>query len=256
MNKPLVTIVCATYLEENDRYLRTALKSIENQTYKNIEFILVSSGEYEPKDLPDWVRHIHHSKRHHYPEAINSGFKYASKDSKYYFMINDDVIITKDAIENMVGVIGESEIVLNPISNCDNGFKYHLVMGFFKNGDFIPMKQRFYRYDDLKDNHLDLMDTHSLYPWGIVAQDFVCFYATMMPKTVWDKVGGLDNEYQTGQDDVDFSLRAKKIGIPCGIALNALIWHYGGATADIALTQENRAFNIDYFKKKWGQNPP
>jgi len=248
--------VCATYLKENDRYLRVAIESVKNQNYDNYEMILVSSGSHIPQDIPKWIKHIHHEKQHHYPEAINSGVAQASPDSKYYLIINDDVILTKDSLVNLIHIAGDNEIILNPISNCDNYFKYNLVMGYEKNSDFVPMTKRFYRYDDLNGSFNELMNSKSIYPYGLIAQDFVCFYATLFPKKVWDKLGGLDGEFKTGQDDVDASMRAKQLGIPCGIAINSLIWHYGGATADIALTTDIRRQNIEYFSKKWGRLPP
>lgn len=251
-----VTIVCATYLKENDKYLRVAIESVKNQNYDNYEMILVSSGSHVPENIPKWITHIHHQTQHHYPEAINSGVKLADPESKYYLIINDDVILTKDAVTNLVHSAGDNQIILNPISNCDNMFKYNLAMGYKKDGDFVILNKRFYRYDDLKDQFDDLMNASSIYPWGIIGQDFVCFYATLFPKKVWDKLGGLDPQFKTGQDDVDCSLRAKQMNIPCGIVLNSLIWHYGGATADLALTPEIRRENIEYFSKKWGKLPP
>lgn len=253
-----VSIICATYLKENDRYLKLAIESIKNQSYTNYELIVVSSGSHIP-ELPDWVKQLHHTDQHHYPEAINSGVKLADPQSKYYLIINDDVILTKNALKNMVEVAQDNDIILNPISNCDNYAKYNLMFGYFKGyktSDFTPLPKRFYRYDDLYGQFEHMMNAESIYPPGIIAQDFVAFYATLFPKKTWDKLGGLDPEFKTGADDVDCSYRAKALKIPCAFALNALIWHFGGTTADIALTPEIRRTNIEYFTKKWGQLPP
>lgn len=251
-----VTIVCVTYLKENDKYLRLALESVKNQIFDDYELILVSSGDHVPQDIPKWVKHLHHKERHHYPEAVNSGFKLADPSSQYFFMMNDDVILTKNSLKNLVMTAGENDILLNPISNCDNGSKYSLVMGHQKHSEFNRLTQRFYRYDDLKDSFESLMSSDSIYPWGLILQDFICFYATLIPRKTWDKLGGLDPQFKTGQDDVDLSFRAKQMGIPAAFVLNSLIWHFGGATADLALTDEIRKSNIEYFSKKWGMLPP
>lgn len=250
-----VSIICATYLKENERYLKLAIDSIVNQSYTNYELIVVSSGEHTP-EVPHWVKHLHHNDRHHYPEAINSGVKLADPNSKYYLIINDDVIITKNAIKNMVDVAQDNDIIINPISNCDNHAKYNLIFGYHKNGNFTPLPNRFYRFDDTKNDHDYMMNAESIYPPGFISQDFVAFYATLFPKKTWDKLGGLDPEFKTGADDVDCSYRARDLKIPCGFALNSLIWHFGGTTADLALTPEIRRQNIEYFAKKWGRLPP
>lgn len=251
-----VTIVCATYLKESDKYLRVAIESVKNLDYDNYELILVSSGEHVPQDIPKWIKHIHHRDRHHYPEAINSGIKEADPESKYYLLINDDVIMTRNSLTNLVNKAMDNDIILNPISNCDNFFKYNLIMGFSEKNHFMQMNQRFYRFNDLDGKFEKLMNSESIYPWGIISQEFICFYATLIPKKVWDRVGGLDPQFKTGQDDVDFSLRCKEKNIACAVALDSLIWHYGGATADLALTPEIRRTNIEYFAKKWGRLPP
>jgi GT2 family glycosyltransferase len=99
------------------------------------------------------------------------------------------------------------------------------------------------------------MNAQSIYPEGFIIQEFICFYATLIPRTVWNKVGPLDHKFQTGQDDLDYCLRAQNLKIPSMIAIDSLIWHFGGATADLSLTPQIRQENVDYYTKKWGRLP-
>lgn len=251
----MVSIIVTTYLKENQRYLDLCLESIAKQTYTDYEVILVSSSTFVPT-CPEWVKHHHSPDRLHFPEAINFGQRFTDQSSKYLMFMGDDAFMTETALEEMVKTVGDSQFIANPISNCDNGAFYNLLMGYEKDGQFQQMKQRFYRYDDLSDVFQPMMKSRSLYAPGIIQRPFVCFYATLIPRSVWNKVGELDPNFKTGQDDADYCKRAIGLGIPSGVILNSLIWHFGGVTADVALTNETRHKNIEYYKQKWGESPP
>ena len=221
----IISIVVVTHLESNKKYLDSCLQSIANQTLSpdKYETIVVSSGEYQPS-LAKWCKGVHVDTRMHYPEAVNYGVKHTDPKSKYLLILNDDTILTKESISNMLMGLGDSQIILNPLSNCDNHFMYNLILGYERNGQFETMNKRFYRYDEWEKIQPNLMNARSIYPPGIVARDFVCFYATIIPRSVWNKVGELDPNFKTGQDDVDYCRRAKKLGIASGVALQSIIW--------------------------------
>lgn len=251
----MISIVLVTYLKQNQRYLDLCIESLSRQTYKDFEVILISSGEHIPT-CPDWVKHTHLEERHHYPEGVNAGVKLTNPDSKYLMLMGDDCFLTETALENMVGALGDNQLIINPLSNCDNASSYTLILGYEQDKEFKQLTQRFYRYDDLKDVFEPMMKAHSVYPPGLIVRPFVCFYATMIPRSVWNKVGKMDPNFKTGQDDVDYCRRAMNLGISSGVVLNAIIWHFGGVTADAALTNDIRQKNIEYYKSKWGDYPP
>lgn len=255
---PKVSLIVVTYLEKNQRYLDLCLRSIENLDYPkdSFETIVVSSGAYVPK-IPDCAKQVHNINDMHYPEAINFGAENTSLDSKHLLLLNDDTLLTKDSLKNLVHQVGDAECIVGPTSNCDNHFKYHLALGYRKpdSNNLIQLDKRFYRYDDWAPIADELMNAESIYPSGFISQEFVCFYATLIPRKVWDKIGPLDRNFKTGQDDLDYCLRAKENKIPVVIALHALIWHFGGTTADEVLTNSIRNENIEYYKKKWGFYP-
>jgi GT2 family glycosyltransferase len=252
-----VSIIIPTYFinEDSQKYLDLCLESIENLNYPKylLDIIVVSSG-IKPV-VRSIYRHIHSDERMHFPKAANLGIKNAKADSELYFILNDDTCCTTNSLKNMVEMMGKNRMILNPISNCDNTVRYGLVMGYVKDGQFQEVRNRFYRLADFKGDQRLLMRTESIYPHGMIAQEWVAFYATLIPKSVWLEVGGLDENYLTGQDDLDFSMRCKKLNIPRGVVLNALIWHFGGVTSSEALDTETRIKNINYYKGKWGRLP-
>jgi GT2 family glycosyltransferase len=251
----MVSIVLVTYLKDNQKYLDLCMESIKRQTFKDYEVILVSSGEHSPTH-PDWITHHHSDERLHFADAINHGVRRTNPSSKYILLLSDDCVMTETSLEMLVGTIGEGQMILNPISTCDNNSSYSLVFAYEKNGETKQLTNRFYRYDDLSQDIEYIMKTRSIYPVGIVLREYVAFYATMIPRSVWEKVGELDQNFKTGQEDADYCKRAKQQNIPSGFALNSFILHFGGVTADQVMERPGREQNIKYYKDKWGEYPP
>src|SRR6478736_211630 len=259
---PFVSILVVTYLESNQKYLDLCLDSIENLNYPKdrMEVILLSSGEYELMFKESLITvHSHMKTQQHYPESINRGASLADEKTDHYFILNDDVILTKDSLKELVETIGPMECVAQPISNCDNHMRYELQFYAGANSLSVPasaLLKRFYRYEeDTKDFWQALKYSRSVYPRGILLQEWVAFYATLIPKKVWDKVGPLDPKYKTGQDDIDYCRRAKALKIPAVVCLSSFVFHFGGVTADQVLDWDTRSYNINYYKEKWGEMP-
>lgn len=249
MTLPRCGLVIATYLEQNQKYLDECLKSIKNLNYPKelIEVVIVSSGEYTPNT--HGYRNIHKQSQTHYPAAVNIGVE-SFKDCEYYLLLNDDTVLTSNSLANLVKGAEGSLAIHQPISNCDQGWRYYLPMP-------LQINQRFYRYEQFGPIRFGvMMNANSEWPMSFIITDWVALYATLIPKKVWDIVGPLDPKFKTGQDDVDYCRRAKAHNIPCFINLSALIWHAGGVSADVALTPEIRQENLDYFRSKYNGDMP
>jgi len=251
MKLPKVGIVIATYLESNQKYLDECMRSIEKLNYpkENFDVVVVSSGDYIPR-VSRSFKSIHRQTQTHYPAAINHGISNLASDCEYYLLLNDDTILTNYSLIQLV-ISATQHGIYQPLSNCDQGFRYITEMP-------LGLQDRFYRYDDLKNRFAEMMDAKSPYhdKSTFIIVDWVPLYATLIPKRVWELVGPLDDKFKTGQDDVDYGRRAREKNIPCIINLSSLIWHFGGVTADQALTPEIRRENIEYFKEKWGGSAP
>lgn len=222
----------------------------------DMEVIVVSSGSYKPNT--HGYRNVHSEERLHYPSAINLGVKSSDPDVPFIMLCNDDIIFSHKSLEALLhsrhsGVKG----IFNPLSNCDLSHLYFAGIPITKKDGAIQyMSTRFFRYDDAKEYLDQMMKMKSIYPAGLFrAPEFIAFYATLMSREVWNEVGGLDDNFKTGQDDLDFCKRAIKIGIYPFVAINSLIYHFGGVTADQCLTKEDRQYSIDYYKEKHGELP-
>lgn len=246
---PKVSIVVTAYLPESKPYLDNCIASIKNLNYPSecIETLIVTPRWYIPEY--EGCKTIHPCYgAYHNPVAVNYGMSEASKDSKHLFMINDDVILTRDCLKNLVNAAGDSEVCLGAISNCDNYGHYQLMFP----GN---LHKRQYRLEEIAHVVPQMMNAQSSYPAGVIFPQTLYLYANLFPRKVWEKVGPFDEEFKTGFDDTDWCMRARQSGIGLGICLDSLVWHCSGASADKTmgdLKSDLRAQNEAYFKRKWG----
>ena len=253
---PKVSILVVTYLKENQKYLDLCLKSIKNLNYgaEFLDVLVLSTGDYEPET--HGYRSVHTERHMHFPEGVNYGVSLLDKDSKFILVLNDDVIMSINSLMRMVCAAGDHDCIMGPISNCDNGWKYNLsTIGFHKNGQIHNFTKRFYRYEDIQDISDDMMNSPLHAPPGVWIQKWIAFYCVLFPRKTWEKLGGLDDQFKTGCDDLDASLRCQELKIPVLIEQGSVVWHAGGCSADKVLTPEIRNDNDEYFKKKWGVTP-
>ena len=58
----------------------------------------------------------------------------------------------------------------------------------------------------------------------------VCGAACLMPKRVFDELGGFDEDFFASHEDVDLSYRARLLGYRCRYVADAVVRHHGSAT--------------------------
>lgn len=253
---PKVSIIVTSYFESAKPYLDLCMESINNLSYPRyqLDVILVTKKGYTP--FYKGVRNVFpHEQQFYNPKGINTGVASAAEDSKYYFILNDDVILTKSCLEPLVYAAGDLNCILMPLLSCHTDFRYNLIMGYEENGGFVHINKRFNRLNDwipIKDK---LMNTKSVYPPGLLRERSLCMVAPLIPRKTWAKIGEFDEQFTVGQDDIDYSLRATKVGAINGICLDSLVWHFGGASSEDNTSDEVRVDNLNRFKTKWGFYP-
>ena len=115
MNKssPKVTVVLPTY--NGAKCIRQSIDSCLNQTYKNIELIIVDDGSTDktPKIIKSYkdksIKYVRHEKNKGLPHALNTGF--ANSTGEYLTWISDDNQFLPNAIEEMANCFAENEDV-------------------------------------------------------------------------------------------------------------------------------------------------
>jgi glycosyltransferase involved in cell wall biosynthesis len=104
---PKVSIVLPTY--NGVKYIRQSIDSCLNQTYKNIELIIVDDGSTD--DTPEIIKsykdkriiYLRHKKNRGLPNALNTGFENTTGD--YLTWTSDDNFYDKKAIKKMLSLL-------------------------------------------------------------------------------------------------------------------------------------------------------
>ena len=114
MEKELVSIVIITY--NNEKYIEDCIKSVINQTYKNLEIIIVNDGSKD--NTSDIInRYIKIDSRIKYIDRKeNKGTMYTRKEGynnsngKYIFFLDSDDWIENNAIEKMYSNLKKNKV--------------------------------------------------------------------------------------------------------------------------------------------------
>jgi glycosyltransferase involved in cell wall biosynthesis len=102
-NKPLITVITVVY--NGEKYLEETINSVLNQTYDNIEYIVIDGGSNDRtieiiqkyNDMMDyWISEPDGG----IYDAMNKGIKCAT--GKYIGIVNSDDLIYENAISNIV----------------------------------------------------------------------------------------------------------------------------------------------------------
>ena len=156
-------------------------------------------------------------------------------------MMGDDVIVVPGSIANLAEEALAYDMILNPISNCDDiNIINPIESGFTREVDPLKEEGDLHHLDDIPKQKPFIFPTHRLYT-----------YATMFPRKVWSLVGPSDERFIEGFEDEDYCLRAALANVRLGILSNAFVFHYGHQTIK-KLTQHNSADNYRQFFSKYG----
>lgn len=139
MNKPLVSVIVPIYNVE--RYLKACIDSIINQTYSNLEIILVDDGSPDkcPEICDEYARldnriKVIHQKNGGLSDARNVGLDIAT--GKYISFVDSDDILHPEFIE----------ILYRPISLQKKGISVCAFRPFYKSnpGDLMCARESDY----------------------------------------------------------------------------------------------------------------
>jgi GT2 family glycosyltransferase len=235
--------------EEAASLLKVCLESLQHQTFKDFETILVSSNHKPDNAYTD--KSFHSDTRLHFPAAIAKAYEMSDPTSEYILLLNDDAIMSSTCLKELVETMEGSpqEIILGPRSNCGPimGF-YFTTSGFYSGGNVCKLPTQF-RFSTIEPFIYDLIHNQLSYPFGVFQVPFSPFFCTLMKRSTYEKVGRIEERFRTGADDKEFADRALRFGIRCYVALHASVAHASGVSADLSLTMEDRAFNISLLRE-------
>ena len=252
---PKVDIVIPTW--NNLAYLKLCIESIRLATDWPHNIIVVASGNEDGsfewiRTQPDLIHHCSET-RLHFSAANNVGLKIGKEP--YVCLLNDDTIVGKGWLHGLMHEAQKPGVgAVGPFSNCDQGWLHreNLVVGGrtlrpgMTREDVQGIESQLRDYSRKKEVH---------------TRKWVAFYCTLIPRAAIDKVGGLDEGFKSGDEDLDYCKRLRDAGYRILQTYDSWVFHFGGKTrkraedANHALHHEEDRKNHAYFYEKWKMSP-
>jgi len=184
-----------------------------------------------------------------FSESCNLGIK--SSKNKYIFVANDDIIITKNSIEELVKNT-DDDTITGPDSNCNLGFQTDYAYTV-KDVKLVPAMT----LDQVK--HI-IPDIYNIKPvkQDVLKRDWLAFFATMFTRKCFNDVGFMDESFIYDREDLDWCIAAKKLGKNFKQIFGSYCFHFGGISRkrkhqELGLKHDlDQEHNYLYYANKYG----
>jgi len=193
----LVSVIICT--RNGEEHISGCLQSLINQTYKNMEIIVVDNGSQDrtldiiKDNFPEVIIHAL-GKNIFYPGGVNYGIKKAK--GKYFLILNDDVELKNDSLLLLYKKI-KSEARVGAVVPM---LKFYHLRGIL-NG--IGNQIRNYGWGT--DNFVGCVDIGQFSDIHEVPS--LCLSAVLLNKEAVNQVGLFDSKYKAYYEDVDWAYR-------------------------------------------------
>lgn len=225
LKSPKVTVVIPCY--NDHKYIKETIDSVLNQTFKDIEVIIVDDGSNQAtKKVLASIEHpkitVLTQENGGLSNARNSGFKKAK--ASYVLTIDSDDTFEPTFLQKAVAILDTQEDAVAVSSHC-NIFEgnYSIIHKHTPKGGSI---QNF------------LFDNNST-------------SFALIRKSIWEKVGGYDENMKKGFEDWEFWIAATKLGGKV-VMIPEFLFNYRYKTISMSkdAKQNHREQNLAYIYKK------
>ena len=249
--EPLISILIPNkdHIEELD----TCIRSLEKSEYRNYEIIIIENNSQYPETF-EYYKRIEDARIHviyyeggfNYSRINNFGVEYAQ--GEYILLLNNDTELIapnslwellSHAMRKEVGIVGAKLYFPDDtIQHAGVIIGYGGVAGHA----FLGAKKDDAGYQ----NRIQCIQNYS-------AVTAACM---MIPKKVYEQVGGLSEEYQVAFNDIDFCLRVREAGYLVVYNPYAEFYHYESKSRGCDDTTEKMVRyqqEIQLFTRRWNQ---
>lgn len=204
----LVSVVIPCY--NSGATLSKTIESVFAQTWPHVEIVIVDDGSTDHKTLDlikslsgiTLIRQVNRG----LPAARNTGFYAAG--GKYILPLDADDWIDPDTIATLLGALKASSAA--SFAFCDAQLE----------GEASGRLQKHYNYfEQLFLNQLP--------------------YCLLLPKSLWEKVGGYDESMRQGYEDWEFNIRLGSCGHH-GVRIPHPLFHYRVSSSGMLMSKSNR----------------
>ena len=234
--EPLVSILIPNKDHTDD--LDVCLNSFfERADYQNYEFIIIENNSVLPETFAyyekiekehDNVKVVYREAGFNYSTINNFGFKFAKGD--YIMLLNNDVeLITPDIFQSMLGFCMRPEVGIVGAKLLYNDHTVQhagVLVGAGGLADHV--------FKGIHEDDPGYMGR------AISSQDVSAVTAAclLVKRSVYEEVGGLEDEFQVAFNDVDFCLKVRKAGYLIVYDADVKLFHYESKSRGMEDTTE------------------
>ena len=234
--EPLVSILIPNKDHTDD--LDVCLNSFfERADYQNYEFIIIENNRVLPETFAyyekiekehDNVKVVYWEAGFNYSAINNFGFKFAKGD--YIMLLNNDVeLITPDIFQSMLGFCMRPEVGIVGAKLLYNDHTVQhagVLVGAGGLADHV--------FKGIHEDDPGYMGR------AISSQDVSAVTAAclLVKRSVYEEVGGLEDEFQVAFNDVDFCLKVRKAGYLIVYDADVKLFHYESKSRGMEDTTE------------------
>lgn len=234
--EPLVSILIPNKDHTDD--LDVCLNSFfERADYQNYEFIIIENNSVLPETFAyyekiekehDNVKVVYWEAGFNYSAINNFGFKFAKGD--YIMLLNNDVeLITPDIFQSMLGFCMRPEVGIVGAKLLYNDHTVQhagVLVGAGGLADHV--------FKGIHEDDPGYMGR------AISSQDVSAVTAAclLVKRSVYEEVGGLEDEFQVAFNDVDFCLKVRKAGYLIVYDADVKLFHYESRSRGMEDTTE------------------
>lgn len=216
---PLVSIVIVTW--NGRQHLDTCLAAVAAQEGVPFEAILVDNGstdgtvDYVRAAFP-WVRIVALPSNRGFAGGNNAGVAHAR--GRYVALLNNDTAAAPDWLRELLSGLDEASGVALTTS---------LIVYMHDPGTIDSAGDGLLRWGGAFKRHHGAPASVAAEPAEVFG---VCGAACLLPREVFDELGGFDEEFFASHEDVDLSYRARLRGYRCRYVPSAVVRHRGSST--------------------------
>ena len=247
---PRVSVVVLTY--NNLELTKACLDSLVNESnYTNLEIIVVdnNSSDDTPAFLAEWAEVdpdrtiILNQDNKGFAAGNNQGLAAASGD--YLVVLNNDTIVTAGWIKGLMRhLIDNDDIgIIGPVTN-NIGNEARITT----------------RYNHLAAMHAEARSITRKHMGQWFEINTLAFFCVMIPRSYYEKIGDLCEEYGLGFfEDDDYCRRIQQWGLRVACAEDVFVHHHLSASFNKLGAEKKQALfenNKTIYERKWGTWTP
>ena len=201
------------------------------------EIIFVDDGSTDGtrawlKNLPAPCRTILHESNLGFAAACNRGA--AAAAGEYLFFLNNDLVLQHRWLEPMLAAFAR-----RPAAGLVGNVQVNAATGAVDHAGI------FFNYKGKPEHETARPFGHRVLPFAacreVAALTGACF---AIRRPVWQQLGGFDEGFVNGSEDIDLCLRARALGLTHYVALHSVVRHHISASIGRKLRDEQNTYRL------------